>query len=568
MQQPNYRPLGPDELPTCAALWRDARGILVGAQAYIRVQAPQRLAALLAALAQRFDLSCGVDVEALEDGTILVRIQPPAAADAPPSLHYDAVQSALGAAHLSTVARLFVGDGEIGVPYANAHAPHGYDLEGSGVPWPAGTPLDLCAYVLGATPALLPRTTQPHTLTLLTERRLAGLIADYAQRHGLAYAVRFVHWDVAGTRREAALFDLVHAAEIRPIPGFVCDFLRRLPRTTLLEDLLGSVDLDQEPARRMLVPWGYHPQAYPPHIQHLFPPHSIVVLGGSAWGAAVLTAPPPRSRMQDLIMVDLPDLAQVAASSPPAGPLQIQIELVPTERSSGPIHALLLDASALTRLQRIVRHLPAPFFAQARIALGDGVALIIAADHAEVTGLPLGLALTRSEPPHLLLPRGTHLRPSLPQDLLVEALNLQPDTLTVLGPHGRLDVPIAAFKPLTSLLALAMPRQRIALRPTPLPTLDLRDLAPAAAPTPATTPASPAAPLATPSGPEQRGIFQRLIGGKPAPSGVGVPFEQELRQRATALEQRGDYELAAAFYTYLGDSKRAAACYRRIAEMR
>ncbi|WP_129628753.1 hypothetical protein [Candidatus Oscillochloris fontis] len=564
MQQHNYRPLGPDEPPTCAALWRDARGMLVGAQGYIRVQAPQRLTALLAALAQRFDLSRGVAVEALEDGTILVRIQPAAAADVPLSLHYDAVQSALGAAHLSTLARLFVGDGEIGVPYADAHAPHGYDLEGSGAPWPAGTPLALREYVLGATPALLPPATHSLTLTLLTERRLASLIADYAQRHGLAYAVRFLHWEVAGARREAALFDLVHAAEVRPIPGFVCDFLRRLPRTTLLEDLLGSVDLDQEPARRMLVPWGYRPQAYPPHIQHLFPDQSIVVLGGSAWGAAVLTAPPPRSRMQDLTLVALPDLAQVAASSPPAAPLQIQIELVPTERTTGSIHALLLDAPALARLQRIVRHLPAPFFATARIALGEGVALIIAADHGEVTGLPLGLALTRSEPPHLFLPRGISIRPSLPQDLLVEALNLQPDTLTVLGPHGRLDVPLAAFKPLTSLLALAIPTQKIALRPTALPTLDLRELAP----TPTKPPAAPVAPVASPSEPEQRGIFQRLIGGKPAPGGSGVPFDQELRQRATALEQRGDYELAAAFYTYLGDSKRAAACYRRIAEMR
>ncbi len=570
MQQSTYRVLSPDEPPTCAALWRDARGMVVGSQGIVWLPAVHgqlplaRLTALLAALSHRFDLSRSVQVESLADGALLVRILPETDPDLPPSLRYDAVQSALGAAHLSTIARLFVGDGQIAVPYADAHAPHGYDLVDSVSPLPAGTTLDITNYVLSSQPVLLAPPAQPFTLTLLTERRLARLIADYAQRHGLAYAVRFVRWQLNGHTCDAALFDLVCAAEVRPIAHFVADFLQRLPRTTLFVDVLGSPDLEQEPARRMLVPWGCRPQAYPPHIQELFPPQSIVVLGGSPWGAGILTTPPPRRSMQDLTAVTLPDLAQVAASDPPTETLQVHIELATTGSSTGPIHALLLDSAALTRLQRIVRHLPAPFFTHARIAVGEGVALVLAEDDQELRGLPLGLALSRREPPSLLLPRGSQLLPTLPQDLLVAALHLQPDTLTVVGPHGRLDVPLAAFQPLVSVLRLDAPTQRIALRPMTLPALDLRDLAPV--PPVAATPAPVAVPTATPA--EQRGIFQRLIGNKPAPTGSGMPFDQELRQRATALEQRGDYELAAAFYTYLGDSKRAAACYRRIAEMR
>ncbi|NTW03395.1 MAG: hypothetical protein HGA19_19320 [Oscillochloris sp.] len=541
------------------------------------------MAALLAALSQIIDLSKKVALEAHEGERGLVAITPPTT-DVPPSQLYDAIHDALSAAHLSTAcAQLYTGDGQIFVPYTDNAAPHGYDAEGSAphtgrallsrtttslLPLLHPTPLLnalLQVPLLPSTPSL------PTTLVVLTDRRLAALVASYVQRHGLAYGVRFLTWHRGTTQAEVALFDIVSASEVRPVPNFVCDFLRRLPRTALFSDVLASVDLEHEPPRRILAAWGNRPQIYTPHIQELLPAKSILVLGGTPWGAGLIEAPPPRTTMQHLTAVENTAPAQVTLSEQPAGQIRMALELRRDDSAHGPTHALLLDSQALIRLQRMVRHLPAPLFTHTHIAFGKSIALLIAADEqGEIEGVPLGQGLVRAEPPTLLLPRGMRLLPTLPQDLLIAALGIQSDTLTVLTPTSRLDVPLHALQPLSSLLVLdaAAQRSRIEVRPAALPPLDLRDLddppAPAHPPRPVTATGAP--PRPTPSEIEQRGLIQRLISGRPTGNQPNAAFEQELRRRAADLEQRGEYELAAAFYTYANDNKRAAACYRRLTE--
>ncbi|MCG8347045.1 MAG: hypothetical protein MI924_04620, partial [Chloroflexales bacterium] len=253
---------------------------------------------------------------------------------------------------------------------------------------------------------------------------------------------------------------------------------------------------------------------------------------------------------------------ELSAQAP--GRLQLRLSLHRDSPARGPVHGILLDAAGIVRLQRMVRRLPAPFFAQARMALGVGVALLLAAADGELRGAPLGLPLARAEPPELLLPRGLRLLPALPQDLLIPALGMQPETFTIVTSDSRYDVAAAALQPLVSLLSLDPPAQTgvITVRPMTLPPLDFSDLEE----TPKPPPAPPAsAPRPTLPEKEKRSFLERLLGAPPAEPASSAAFQTELRQLAADLEQRGELELAAAFYTYLQDNQRAAACYQRLA---
>jgi len=571
---PVLRALEPGAAPRAAGLSRDERGFVVGQQGAVAVQGVRRLAAFLAALSQVADLARGVALEAHADGLFLVILT---AADqgVPPSQRYDSVQGALAAARLSAGrARLFVGGEGVFVPYADPAAPHGYDADGAPPAQgrvllrPSEAPLLLAERPASLLETLLHVPLQPApqpsatTLSLLTDRRMAALVAGYVQRHGLAYAVRFLSWRRGERAVEAALFDIVTADAVRPVPGFVCDFLRRLPHTTLLSDALEPADLESEPARRLLLPQGRRTSLHLPHVQELLPPRSLLIIAEAPWGAALIVAPAPRTSMLRLTEATFSAPAAAGLSAGPAGRLQLRLELRRDGPARGPVHGLLLDAAALVRLQRMVRRLPAPLFARARIALGDGVALVLAADDGELTGLPLGQPMARAEPPALLLPRGMRLLPALPQDLLIPALGLRPEILTVLTPTSRYDVDLAALQPLSSLLTLDPPAQTgaITVRPATLPPLDLSDLEELPKPQP---------PAQTPSEPlpekEKRSLLERLLGSQPAGGQMSGDFQTELRRRADELEQRGDYEQAAAFFSYLRDEPRAAACYQRLA---
>lgn len=575
---PVLRALAPGAAPRATGLARDARGYIVGPQGLVAVQGVRRLAAFFAAFSQVADLARGVALEAHADGLFLVSLTPPTPDEAP-SQHYDTVQGALVAARLSAGrARLFVGDGRIMVPYADPAAPHGYDADG--VPPATGRVLlhpGAAALHLAERPTALlatllpmPLLPAPHpaptTLSLLTDRRLVALIASYVQRHGLAYGVRLLTWHQGTHTAEAALFDIVTAGEARPVPGFVSDFLRRLPHTTLLSDALEPADLEHEPARRILLPHGRRTPLHLPHVQDLLPAHSLLIIAEAPWGAALIATPAPRTSMQRLTEAIFSAPATATLSTQPAERLQLRLELRRDGVARGPIHGLLLDAAALTRLQRLVCRLPAPLFAHARIALGDGVALVLAADDGELTGLPLGQPFARAEPPTLLLPRGVRLLPALPQDLLIPALNLLPATLTVLTPTSRYDVALSAFQPLASLLTFGPSAQRgaISVRPSALPPLDLRDLE-GMPPPPPSPPPPTERPTPVPE-PEKRSLLGRLLGIQPAAPTASGDFATEVRRRAAELEQHGDYELAAAFYSYLHDEVRAAACYQHLTQ--
>lgn len=587
---PTLQILEPGQAPRYTGLARDERGIVVGDQALVAIVGRQRQAAFLAALSRVLDLAGGIQVEehpvgdAPDQRTLHLVALTPTGQDTPRSLLYDTIQGALTAARLSSSrARLFVGDGRVFVPYQEAAAPHGYDVRGNPPQTgrvllaPQGTrmlpdpqPASLLDTLLTVPLQPVSQVPPATTLTLLTDRRLAPLVAGYVQRHGLAYAVRFLAWQRADRTRQAALFDIVTASTVRPIPNFVSDFLGRLPATTLLTDLLESADLEHEPARRVLVPRGRRTPLYLPHTAGLLPAGGLLIMSERPWGTMLISPPPPRQTMQQVTEVRLAAPARVTVGDQPSDRLQLQMALVPAGPVRGPIHALLLDAQALQRLQRMVRHLPAPLFQRARIALGDGIAVVIAVNpEDEIERLPFGQPLVRSEPPELLLPRGRHLRPALPVDLLVPTLDLQPDTFTVLTPGRRYDIPAAALQPLNHLLTLeaATATVPISVRPVALPPLDLSDLEerlPVSAPTPQPEPTPP--PPAQPPEPEreQGGLLERLLRQKPSGAASPATFEAELRQRADERRQAGDYLTAAIFYDYLNDRQNAQACFQHL----
>lgn len=594
------RALEAGEAPHSPALIRDERGVVVGPQGLVMLPSVRHRAAFLAALSHVADLATGLQLEQArlhtehDRHTLLVLLTPPETTD-PPSLFYDTVQGALSAARLSVSrVRLAIGDGRVFVPYASPDAPHGYDVQGAppdhgrvqvlpqgALHLPEPEPQSLVDALLEVPLQPAPHAPTPTTLTVLTERRLAALIADYMQRHGLAYAVRFLVWQQDDQAVQVALFDSVYASDVRPIPAFACDFLRRLPRTTLLTDALEAADLEQEPLRRVLVAWGQRTLLYLPHIQHALPPRSLLILSDHRqWRPALVDRLPPRQPMVDLTRVSIAAPGSVTMSSHAPGQLRLRLSVWSDGSSHGPVHGLLLDARSLQRLRRMVRFLPGPFFAHLQIAIGDGVALLVTTDpQGSIEGLPFGQPLIRSEPTNLLLPYGTRLRPTLPPDILVPVLDMDAEQLTVLTRTQRYDVPVEAFRPPGSLLVLDTPMQRhtIAVHPTPLPPLDLSDLEeaapesatpatpPAPQPTPEPRPAAPTRPDPAPASRLRTVIHTLGLGQRPAMPEMHTPaFEEQLRQRARSLEQAGEYEIAAAFYAYLNDDRRAAHCYRQL----
>lgn len=623
----HLRALQAHEAPRSAGLVRDAQGLISGPQALVLLHGRPRMHAFLAAFSHVATLDAGVQLEAHPTDLFLVTLHAPADG-LTPTRCYTAAQAALHAARLSPArAQLYVGDGHCFVPYAHPAAPHGYAVVGTPpvdqrvLLQPDRPPLclpvrpaDLLEALLqvplhsarerkgtqhnGAAFASLPqrgrgaalslskgdggeghlghskhlatlsrsdalfalKTDPPQLLGLLTDRRATALIAGYLQRHGLRYALRFLTWHQAHQSRAVALFDIIAHDDQRPVPAFVCDFMRRLPHTTLLADALEPASLEHEPARRVLLPVGQQTPLYLPHVQELLPPHCLLINAGAAWGYALMTAPAPRTGMQQISQAQINPAASATLSPEPARQLQLPLALYPTAVGHSPIHALLLDEAALARLQRMVRRLPAPLFAQSRIALGDKLALLLADDGAVLSGMPLGQALVRANPSNLLLPRGMRLLPALPPDLLVPALGLQAHQVTILTPTRRYEVANAALQPLSSLLSFRAPKptQAIQVRVVPMPPLDLSglDMRPQQPPVYVSPPASPAQ--------AKRGLLARLRPLLPSEAPFGGDFASELRRRALVLEQAGDYELAAAFYSYLQDDQRAAICYQRI----
>jgi hypothetical protein len=275
--------------------------------------------------------------------------------------------------------------------------------------------------------------------------------------------------------------------------------------------------------------------------------------------------------MHHLARAQIAAPARIRLSDQPASTLTLRMALLRDDRPRGPVEGLLLDETGLHRLRRIVRHLPGPLFAHVRVALGDGVALLVTADASgTIAGLPLGQPLTRAEPPELLLPRGLHLRPTVPPDLLVPALGLQPDTLTVLTPTCRYDVALDALQQLASLLVLDAPAhtQSITLQASTAPPLDLGTLEEPPKPEPVNEPAEPRTEDREPGAEDRepkRGNQEVLYPDPQSPTSAHIfSFEDELRQRAAQLEQAGDHATAAIFYDYLGDDAQAAACYQRV----
>lgn len=631
------RPLSAGEQPRYQGLRRDTRGIIVGDVGIIALTRRTHLTAYLVALSQLLNLTDEIELARLPDeqgdrDEYLITIAPPHTA-APPSLVYDNLHDALTTARISPrYATLYVGDGQVFVPYAHPSFPHGCDVQSNSnetgvhrvLLHPAGSrpiaatqPLSLRDTLLTIPPHRTSMTHIPALLSVLTDRRLVSLIADYAYRHNLVCNVRYLTWDATGKPRNAALLDLASAREEQPIPAYVMAFLQGLSHTLLLSDAMEPATRTTEPSRRILVAWEHCSPLYLPHIQNLLPTGSLLILGSETWGNALLSPAPPRYTIQQMSEQTDNRHARAIASEQIPRPLRLNIHMKPQPQPQGDIHARLLDNQDLHRLRRMLSALPESYFRDIQIAIGDDFALLVATEPTQtIKGIPLGVACAYAPVPGLLLPRGMHLFPALPSDVLATLLNLPPDTLTVLTPDldtdciarkgtktqkpdkdqtvvsthvsisgmtptHRYDVPRSTLFPLSRLLEFEVQHQHIALPAQPVTSAEHAEQSPVITTEPpepvAHAPAMPATtPATSPSGTSDEqpsgGLWGRVRKGitrtiPPVRDGGGsASFDDELRKRARLLEQSGAYDIAAAFYTYLRDDKRAAVCYRRLLE--
>lgn len=625
------RPLAAGEQPRYQGLRRDTRGTIVGDVGIISLTRRTHLTAYLVALSQLLNLTDEIELACLlsEHGDrdeYFITVAPLHTA-APPSLVYDSLHDALTTARISPRhATLYVGDGRFFVSYAHPSFPHGCDVQSNSnetgaqrmLLHPAGSraiaatqPLSLRDTLLTIPPHRTSTPQSPALLSVLTDRRLVPLIADYAYRHNLVCNMRYLTWDATGKPLNAALLDLASVREEQPIPAFVMAFLQGLSHTLLLTDAMEPATLTTEPSRRILVAWEHRSPLYLPHIQNLLPTGSLLILGSKTWGNALLSPAPPRYTMQQTSEQADNRQARAVASDQIPAPFRLNIQMQPQPQPNGDIHALLLDDHDMHRLRRMLSALPESYFRDIQIAVGDGFALLVAAEPTQtIKGIPLGVACAYAPVPGLLLPRSMQLLPALPSDVLATLLNLPPDTLTVLthhpveclnhkecedqtvgqhdvydsavlgsAPTHRYDVPRSTLFPLSRLLECEVQHQHTALPAQPATSAgqtaqSLANTSTAELPEPVAP--APVTPAAHPSGASDEqpsgGLWGKVRKGitrtiPPVRDGGGnASFDDELRKRARMLEQSGAYDIAAAFYTYLRDDKRAAACYRRLLE--
>lgn len=604
--------LSAGERPEYSGLCRDKHGMVVGSHGVIVLEPARHLPEVLAALTQMLNLAAGVTVETTPPTYYplhnLVVIESPDRGGM--SRLLDAAWEALQTTR-STRHRLYTGDGQMFVPYRASEAPYGYDIRGTMPQLPPGERLLVLPSVLRRLPitqkqsmldVLLslplhhtPLSNLPETsLSVLTDRRMAALVVGYAQRHNMGYAVRFLHWQIGSAVRQAALFDFVSADGSPHLPDTIMHFLQRLPRTKLLCNATPLATLHDEPDRRVLVECQQRPAFFVPHMRDLLPTRSLLVLSTSPWGTALIHPVPPRQPLQHLTapVTQLPNRGahtRQHAGPPPRLHLTLEQALSNGTHVVDPVQGLLLDWQAFQRLLRIVRNVPAPLFAHIQIALGDGMALLVTTHPDQtIAGLPLGQPLTRGDVPELLLPRGLRLLPRVSAEMLRAALHLQPATLTVLTRSRRYMVVQTALQPLDSVLTNDAGLQKLSLtvQESNLPPLDMHDLAGNGASAGRVQPAMAAyetassnttgqagvAPAARATLPAESpleslehragGVLRRLFGTHEARLSRGQ-FTRLLREEARQLEDDGRYDVAAAFYAYLGDDQQAADCYWR-----
>lgn len=563
--QASASPLG--SVPTFPGLRADERNVLVGPQGVIWLErGPDddfaRLARVVALLSQAFPLPGQARLLRGDPGA-LVLLTP--AANPPGGLSdwYDAAARAGG--------RLYVGQDNTFVLYRDEEAPRGYDASAPATP-PAGELLlvgrdgprtlvladfaevSLADFCVQIAPLPEPASAPPARVYALAPPALYRLLAGHFRTHRVRCAL-------AGLRlndREVHLFE-VSAADRGAVPGFVLDYLERLPRVTVLTEAHAA------DAQQFLVQWGYHHPMRLAHVASAFGPGELVLLMAEHYPSARVSPTPQFHDGDALLQVHVPrPTTRGTPAADVAPPLRLQVRLAPSPGPTPPLAALLLTEREVGWLRRLLFRLPGDRLAAYCLYHGQEHSVLLGEDR-PIEGVPFGVPLRRLGDTRLFLPLRSRLIPELSPRLLAEALEVGEDHCTVLTDDGRFDLPMTAFTPLTRGLVddPARPRLRVTLAvPPELP--PLRWKAPPAPVVAIVLPTGP--PVERPPSVREVTAPGALGGAKPRRVESFPDLDEHLRLRACGCEAAGDFLAAAVLYGLVNDAANCGRCYRLAAD--
>jgi hypothetical protein len=558
--------------PRFTGLSADARNILVAPQGLIWLAADpdrgaqhDRLVRLIGFLSQSFSLPGQVELQYNGDsGDVLIRLSP--VTDDLPKLSsfYD---TASAAARLVD-GRLYIGKGYAFVQYRDDSAPRGYDVPdykawrrrkelllvahwGSQVLSVADfAELSLAELCLRVGPLPEPAGPLPEQVWVLAPAALYPILARYFRAHYLRY--RLARLDTG--HGELILFEItpLPTAPSGPaVPAFILDYLSRLPRVVVLEEA------HRHGEQLILVQWRHRFPFHLPHTSPAFAADDLVLLNAGHYPNLVVN-PCPQLLDGDLLTKAQSQRPAARRIEPLAADdtdaLKLEVVLRPDSGPTPPIAALVLSAQELSWLRQLLYRLPGEAFAAYSLCQGDEGGVLVGTNRG-IEGIPFGRPLRRIAESELFIPLRSRFVPDLPWPVLQQALEIKSDTYTFFTEETRLDLPVAAFSPLSKALVAdpGRPRVKLELRTGPgLP--DLRW----------TSPPPPQEPEQEPDQPRSRPAPAR---SQARPTEPEPGFDPELfwRDQARTYEAARDYLAAAVCYSLVDDQSSSARCYRQAA---
>lgn len=559
------------------------RDILVAPQGIIWLQAEptdtpgsqfNRLVRLVGFLSQALALSEQVSV--LEQGAnYILHLTPNQSNTAHLSAFYDRASDATRLVN----GRLYIGQNKAFVQYRDDGAPRGYDVPDFKAPEKSKELLlvahwgseylslsgftelslhDLCLRV-----APLPATTDQalEQVYALVPSPLYPLLAKYFHAHHLRYRLARLQAP-AGTLILFEIGPRPDAPVGQVVPGFILDYLSRLPRVALLVQAYQSGNLS------ILLQWKYHYPLYLPHVVDAFPSKEMLLLVADPYPNLLINPAPQFFDGDELLDIHLPStkvlqLTQLPANAPSA--LKLEVRLHPDNGPTPPTATLILSAQELAWLRHLLYLLPGEAFRDYTLYQGKELSVLLG-NNRPIEGLPFGIPLRRPGNRALFIPLRSHFMPDLPWPLLQEVLAIKENIYTFLTPDYRLDLSATLFAPLSRVL-IAEPNR---------PRVNIQMLAPSLLPILAwTSPPAPPAEIPPPdktkksrSGGGRVISHPQITEKEPAttpPQHAKLEEAALWREKARACEESKDFLAAAICYNFLNDVNNSARCYRQAA---
>jgi hypothetical protein len=594
------RPSADGETPTFPGLRADARNILVAPHGIIWLHEQestgrtnplnQRLSRLLGCLSHEFALAGNITIHQAREGfEALVKVRPPVPDTADLSRFYDAVAAA---AALSD-GPLYVGQERAFIRYRDGGAARGYDADDVRLPEGdelylldqemthrvsphALTEVSLPDLLLEICPLPAREVELPSRAFALVAMPLYRMAARYLRDHHLGYRIARFHTPQGET---LALFEIIPHRATTPtgahVPAFVLNHFENLPRAVVLTEVWADAE-----GRRMLVQWGRRYPGYPRHVLPAFPPDSLLVFNSDSDYANLSVIPSPVFfEGDDVTSAQMPRsaLAELRPlNNQTSLPFNLPLRLVRDSGATPQTSALILDEEETRWVRRLLYRLPGDAFGSYTLCMGETRSVLLG-ERMPVESLPFGIPLQRVEDTQLFIPLRTRFAPDLPWALLAQTLSLKDGVYTFLAEDFRLDIPRAAFAPLSRALVAGekpQPEEFTLVKAQRWPDLKWKPRTQPVQPERAAQTAPPTSPHTEPAGQsffersrEERTSEQHVIRENPQGGEPSQPPDEAalFRRRAEIFLYSRDHLGAAFCFALAGDNYNAARSFQEAA---